>query len=204
MPKVLDDAITITRKYAANPTVAAELAKLKSSGTSHTMFPLTAQVPKHKPLCRQFARNGTCSYGSRCRFVHTATPAQAGNAATSQSNSRPNCAFCSFPGHTADVCRKRLAAAQSRTPASSNATANAAVSLLSTPSGLPDPMSVLTPVSQDGGEELKEFSFVFTVSAVSGLPHWVLDSGATCCATFSEKDCVEVRNCHVNVPGALL
>src|SRR5437868_9177125 len=117
------------------------------------MFPLSAQTPKPKPLCRQFARNGTCNYGSRCRFVHTATPAQAGNAATSQSNSRPKCAFCNYPGHTADFCRKRLAAAQAGTPAS----ANAAVSLLSTPavsaSGLPDPTNVLNPVSQAGNEE---------------------------------------------------
>jgi hypothetical protein len=43
--------------------------------------------------------------------------------------------------------------------------------------------------------------FVFTVSTGSGLPQWVLDSGATCCATFTAADCV-VRACQVNVTAA--
>jgi hypothetical protein len=44
-PKKFADAVTTTRKFAANPTVAAELAKLKSNGTSQSMFQLTTQVP---------------------------------------------------------------------------------------------------------------------------------------------------------------
>jgi len=38
-PTSFDAAITSVRKFAADPTVAAELAKLKSNGLSQTMFP---------------------------------------------------------------------------------------------------------------------------------------------------------------------
>ena len=31
---------------------------------------------------------------------------------------------------------------------------------------------------------------------------WVLDSGATCCATSQESDCIDVRDCCVNVTSA--
>ena len=37
--KTFDGAVTIVRKFASDPTVAAELAKLKSNGLSQTMFP---------------------------------------------------------------------------------------------------------------------------------------------------------------------
>ena len=81
LPDTFDKAITITRKYAANPNVAAELAKLKSSGMSQNMFPLTTNQPprsnRSAPICRQFARSGTCSFGARCKFTHTATPGPA-------------------------------------------------------------------------------------------------------------------------------
>jgi hypothetical protein len=46
------------------------------------------------------------------------------------------------------------------------------------------------------------YHFVFTVTTAQMLPKWVLDSGATCCATFSEVDCVDVRDCNVNVTAA--
>jgi hypothetical protein len=52
LSETLDKAIAITRRHAASPVVAAELAKLKSSGTSHNMFPLTQQQPqKSKTIC---------------------------------------------------------------------------------------------------------------------------------------------------------
>jgi hypothetical protein len=40
-PKTFEGAVAITRKFAANPTVAADLAKLRSNGMSQTMFSLT-------------------------------------------------------------------------------------------------------------------------------------------------------------------
>jgi hypothetical protein len=185
LPTTLDEAITITRKFATNPAVAAELAKLKSSGTSQAMFPLTAQVPrapKSKPLCKQFARNGTCTYGSNCRFLHTTTPGP-----------RPTCAFCQNLGHTIEVCRKRLAQQQNASaPAQTPATA-----LLSAP---PQPALVSNgQINAMVSTAADPLMFVFTVSTQSGTANWVLDSGATCCATFSEDDCVDVKDCEINV-----
>ena len=34
------------------------------------------------------------------------------------------------------------------------------------------------------------------------LSKWVLDSGATCCATYAEADCVDVRECQAHVTAA--
>jgi hypothetical protein len=60
-PKKFADAIATTRKFAANPTVAADLAKLKSRGQSQSMFLTTTTVPqaprtKSQILCRAFCR----------------------------------------------------------------------------------------------------------------------------------------------------
>ena len=81
LPKTFEGAVAITRKFATNPTVAAELAKLRSAGVSQTMFSLTTQdvatssSQKSKQLCKLFASSGTCRFGARCKFVHSATPA---------------------------------------------------------------------------------------------------------------------------------
>ena len=160
LPDTFDKAITITRKYAANPNVAAELAKLKSSGMSQNMFPLTTNQPprpnRSAPICRQFARSGTCSFGARCKFTHTATPAQTG-ATPAQTGSRPACTYCSKLGHSADVCRKRI----------SDQAASPSVSLLVAPQ---------TPIASANlhvaGAD--EFSFVFTVStACCRTGYWI-------------------------------
>lgn len=179
LPETLDKAIAITRRHAASPAVAAELAKLKSSGTSHNMFPLTQQQPqKSKTICRQFARNGTCSFGARCKFTHTATPAEPG--------ARPKCNYCSKLGHTADVCRKRLAEQPT------NAALNAAIA--ENKADLPAESALGVPPKAANQDAKGELLFVFTVTAAPPDAQWVLDSGATCCATFAEEDCVGV--CH--------
>jgi hypothetical protein len=115
LPKTFEGAVAITRKFATNPTVAAELAKLHSSGMSQTMFSLTteqqgvsAPFQKSKQLCKLFASTGTCRYGARCKFVHTSTPAQQGVVSnTSSGGNRPKCNFCSKLGHSEDVCHSK-------------------------------------------------------------------------------------------------
>lgn len=46
------------------------------------------------------------------------------------------------------------------------------------------------------------YHFVFTTTTTTPPQDWVMDSGATCCATSSEADCVDVRECNVNVIAA--
>jgi hypothetical protein len=157
-PKSFAAAVTTVRKFAANPTVAAELAKLKSRGVSQSMFPLItsnsqsqvpqaqnynsqvpqaqvpqaqqtqSQVPQAQPqvpqvqppypqACRLFASTGQCRYGSRCKFVHTATPA-AQSAMQPQSRSNSVCNFCELTGHAEEICpfkQKLLARLRSET-----------------------------------------------------------------------------------------
>ena len=44
--------------------------------------------------------------------------------------------------------------------------------------------------------------FAFSVTANCVSKNWVLDSGATCCATADEADCIDVRECNMNVTAA--
>ena len=74
LPKTFEVAVTTVRKFATTPIVAAELAKLKTSGMSQNMFPLISQ-PQHSAnrtkqpvLCRLFASSGQCKYGSGANF----------------------------------------------------------------------------------------------------------------------------------------
>ena len=208
-PATFDAAIACVRKFAADPTVAAELAKFKSNGLSQTMFPASAQLaqpagaPRYSFPCRQFATSGTCSYGSRCRFSHTATPA---NSAIRQ------CTFCGLKGHTIEVCRKRLSRERNSSHANTSAPANNSVSLLSSSesalnvfhldpamvSGTPNPA-----ISATTAPEIKHNVHVFALSdSAPNLSKWVLDSGATCCATYAEADCVDVRECQAHVTAA--
>jgi hypothetical protein len=44
---------------------------------------------------------------------------------------------------------------------------------------------------------------VLTISSAGhSITNWVLDSGATSCATFDESDCTDVRACQVQVTAA--
>ena len=112
LPKTFDGAVSITRKFASNPTVAAELAKLRSSGLSQNMFLAQGVHTPSTQLCKLFASSGTCRYGARCKFVHTATPAASHQSSTLQNNqvssSRLKCNFCSRMGHTEDMCNTKL------------------------------------------------------------------------------------------------
>ena len=110
-PKTFAEVLEVVRKFASSPVMAAELAKLKSNGTSQHMFPMTENTSK--PICRQFSSRGTCRFGATCKFTHTDTPGNGGssnggsNANSQKSNIK--CAFCYNKGHTDADCRKRQA-----------------------------------------------------------------------------------------------
>jgi hypothetical protein len=197
-PKKFTDAVATTRKFAANPTVAAELDKLKSRGQSQSMFLATSQVPaapkpKSQILCRLFASTGQCRFGSQCKFVHTATPATSQLGTPNNENnsrSRP-CGFCEEPGHAEDNCRlKQKLLAQLRSQQTTLATtANSA-----------DLQTDDTTQEQQEDNDATRYQFVFTTTTATATSHlWVMDSGASCCATFSETDCIDVRDCNVKV-----
>ena len=205
LPKTFEGAVAITRKFATNPTVAAELAKLLSNGMSQTMFSLTTQQgvsapsQKSKQLCKLFASSGTCRFGARCKFVHTSTPAQQGVSNTS-SSSRPKCNFCSKFGHSEDVCntKQRLLTELRAKPQQS-----AMLSSLDVQEIVESKQE--TTANETESREDAFYHFVFTATmppASSKLQKWVLDSGATCCATFRESDCINVRDCKVTVTAA--
>jgi transposase InsO family protein len=201
LPNSFEKAVSVTRKFAANPHVATELVKLKSSGMSQTMFPLVPQVPqvpkqKQAALCRLFASTGTCRFGTRCKFVHTATPANGQSTTPTQSQPHRKCDFCQKPGHTEDVChfRQRLLS-QMRTQ--TTAVAVVPATSLNQESKTADSSTASAEQYYDN-----HFSFVFTLSTAANRKSWVLDSGATCCATPFEDDCIDVRECKVKVTGA--
>ena len=105
-----------TRQTQVQRTLANNVSRICSTCS-------TAGATRYSIPCRQFSTTGSCSYGSRCRFSHTATPATPANSAN-PANPR-QCTFCGFNGHTSEVCRKRL----SRERNASHA--NNSVSLLS-------------------------------------------------------------------------
>ena len=185
LPKTFEGAVAITRKFATNPTVAAELAKLQSNGVSQTMFSLTTQdaAASSKQLCKLFASSGTCRFGARCKFVHTATPQQpvVSNSSTS-SGTRQKCNFCSKLGHSENVCntKKRLVDQLRQQPQ------NPAALVMSSPD---EPVETKEAPPQSAiDSDNPYYHFVFTVSVPpisSQCSKWVLDSGATCCATFA-------------------
>ena len=160
MPKSFDAAVGITRKFAANPAVAAELAKLKSAGVSQSMFPMVPQVPQgHKSTvaarCRLFASTGHCRFGNKCKFTHISTPAPGSVTPSQNQQSHRKCDFCSKMGHTEDVCnfKKRLLGQLPQT---------AAVAV----SNLPSADSETKTEAPADGEEIvfnNQYHFVFAV-----------------------------------------
>jgi hypothetical protein len=203
MPNTFDKAVQIVRRYSATPAVASELIKLKTPAVSQHMFPVTtAQPPAKKPICRQFARTGSCQYGTNCRFIHTSTPGQqtsnplpAPSAPQQASQGRVRCAFCFAKGHVALDCRKRLSQLAAIPGANS-----------STPSALLAQLNLTTENAQEEDkndyEPERPFTLVLTISAGESIANWVMDSGATSNATFCESDCVDVRDCKVEVTAA--
>lgn len=212
LPADLDAAILIVRNYAANPTVFAELTKAKSAGLSQNLFPAVT-ANKDRQLCKSFATKGNCSYGENCKFLHTAPPLGISNR---NPRRRDVCSNCRGRGHTDSNCKKpranSLAAPAAKPPMDAN-------SFLSVPHD-PDDFDVemkhnestcaftfTTAVATDSKPTSDLFAHDISVvlsAKMDSLSNtgWVLDSGATACATFDEKDCVDVRSCNVRVTAA--
>ena len=74
MPTTLDKATTIVRKFAATPVLTAELAKLRAPGVSQNMFAAHTEPQPKQQSCKNYARTGSCKYGSSCKFTHHETP----------------------------------------------------------------------------------------------------------------------------------
>lgn len=212
MPKKFIECVEITRKYAATPLVAAELAKLKASGLSQSTFLATAGTPTatagagNRALCKLYARSGSCRFGAKCKFVHTAAPSNANTAAATATPAAVptvKCSFCGNRGHTVDVCRKRQAQNASSSAKSSAASLVAANDDCFQDFTLQDAVTTATAI-HDSLEHKDPYTLVFTTVAnadAHGL-RWVMDSGATCCATFSQDDCTNIRDCNIPVTAA--
>ena len=188
LPDKFDAVVEIVRKFAATPVVAAELAKLKSNGISQHMFTVSTDATSNKPLCRQFASRGTCSYGSACKFVHKPNLA----AAIDQNISSPQlkCAFCYEQGHVAVDCPTRLAQlaaipqlAQTASPVVLTAFDNSDYKHSSNP-------------------ESDQFAFLFSANPMHSIYNWVVDSGATSNCTPDESDCMNIQSCNIQVTTA--
>src|SRR5262249_47025060 len=66
----------------------------------------------------------------------------------------------------------------------------------------PAETQVVNTIIADAKYDGQEFLFGFSTATSSVSSRWVLDSGATRCATFEESDCVDVRDCDVTVTAA--
>ena len=105
--------------------------------------------------CIQFARNGSCRFGTRCKFTHTALP---GNGNGNFSNKM--CSFCSKPGHVEVDChfkKKLLSQLQQPKPTTlvvAATHADAAPEQQEPTPTLPEPV-------------YREFNFVFSVETTS-------------------------------------
>ena len=92
------------------PTIEVATQKLIDHASCHPNLPGAIAAPgtsskrndqalKTKELCRNFARTGSCRFGTRCRFEHVAPPA-------SSSTGSKSCKYCKKPGHTVEECRR--------------------------------------------------------------------------------------------------
>jgi hypothetical protein len=95
--------------------------------------------------------------------------------------------------HTADVCNlKQRLLDQLRTQQA------APVSLVASTAAPAAAAAVSDSKTSD-----EDFAYSFPLTTSHAATHcWVLDSGATCCATFDEADCIDIRPCSVQVTAA--
>lgn len=191
MPNTFDKAVNIVRRYSATPAVASELVKLKTPAISQHMFAITTDAsPAEKSRCWQFANKGTCKFGANCKFSHPAIPEP--EHSTSSERPKIRCAFCFNNGHTAKDCRKRLEqlAEIAQPPATISPSPASAAALM------------VQPDQKHDFEFERPFTFVFAKTPAKRKNDWVLDSGATQSITFDEKDCKDIRDCHIEFTAA--
>jgi hypothetical protein len=204
LPKTLDDAIDKARKFAAQPAVAAELLRAKTSTSQHLFPVIPARVQPSstttsKSTCKSFAL-GKCKFGERCKFKHIGVPMKYSRGPSrDRQEAIRTCNFCGKTGHSARRCiNKFLSETPKQTPPKQN---NFTTALLATCEGPKEPI-----LSKEEALETKELEFSFVLSEDKKRSfrdlHWVIDSGATCSATFSMEDCVDVQPCSILINGA--
>ena len=213
LPDTFQKLIDIVRKFSSNPTVQAELLKLKTSGLSQNIFASSSREVKEKPLCIKFAKFGVCSYGDRCKFAH-GDAADQKQQPSDKITISSRCAYCRNKGHTVEVCRKKASAERAQRPAiplalvaeaSLEATSNASPNLDSfaftfSSCEITHEADALDASSSSSAPDNKPTSLAFPV--LTEPNGWIMDSGATACATFTAEDCVDVRPCNIRVTAA--
>jgi len=210
----MDSAVRIVRKFAATPVIAMELAKLKSAGLSQSVFSVTAEVKAQQPatqMCKLFSRTGQCRFGAKCKFMHTPTPANANT--QQQRGANRQCNFCKRVGHLEATChfKERLLKQLQAQPAQTHTTLSAASPAMEAASAVDLPQFLSNLNSEEDDKQATQYHFVMSArnavaatssAASSRKTGWVMDSGASCCATYAESDCIEVSNCNISVTAA--
>lgn len=199
-PKTLDEAIAVDRNFACTPAVSVELGKLKAPGLSQSVFSVTDQ---DTPICKNFSLKGSCRFGADCKFKHISHPA-----GESERNSRLTCEFCKKIGHTASRCWKRKKQ-ELRPPNSTGTAANQSALIIdeddvaNASARGHEPFSIAAAVTSSSKMQDTPFSLMMVHIALSHHKQlssaWILDSGATVCATYDAKDCVDIEDCNVQV-----
>ena len=193
IPTTFDGALTIVRRFAATPTIQAELNRLKTGAQQQQqgVFNLTT-VAKNKGVCRHYMMKGRCGYGDKCKFQHVPnqnlpTPKPDTNATRSTF-----CKRCKNK-HPFGECKLKVAPAET--------------ALLATDEAQDTPSTLETRESME--DETSYDMFMLTLKETALLASsserrtdWLLDSGATISATFDETDCYEIEDCNVQVKSA--
>lgn len=207
MPKDFKQVVAIVRRFSNNPLVAADLAKAKTA--SHVT--LIAHSSNHtnlarESICRLFAQNGVCRFGSNCKFSHGSLTSNVSSSPTQQAKSKgpTTCFYCKKKGHVSAVCRKRLYDSQKSGEGKQQHT----VSLMS------DNLAAAPQIEATSDHEDSDDAPIILVltaqfsekllatSRMAPTTNWICDSGATSNATYDEKECVDVHPCSVQVTAA--
>jgi len=198
LPKTLEEVVIIARKFTQTPHVHSELVKMKGGSISQSVF----NVTEEKQACRKFAIYGNCRYGNSCKFSHS-NNAISPSTSISQPVRKIKCNFCQKIGHIESKCRAK----QKTVVRSENKPINAGAIAL----------AVNTENQGDHEDQEQEHDdqlmFMMThkqtnceifmgMSPDNANGGWIVDSGATTCATSDEQDCIDVRGCNINVTTA--
>jgi len=145
-PRTLDEAIAVVRSFAADPSVAVELTKLKSTGLSQAFFQ---------------ARSGQCRYGIKCKFAHTPTP-KLTKIAVPPARGAKQCEFCNRFGHSESGCqlKEKLLKQLQTKPQVALSSASAPASPLHTPVVDMTQFAALAEATEDNA-----FTFVLSATA---------------------------------------
>ena len=184
----------------------------------------------------KYSLNGSCRYGNKCRFQHNPrVPGgdhekvprdhHAKNAEKKFSGSEVHvispknggpCSFCSGPGHSVDVCRKKAAAVARKNAGGARPSAMVCDASAETDRAdcqLDDDSSPFTlmmmqvlpgpqPFRPPSGPACGFLETPIAPPAHAKHIGWVLDSGATHSCTYDQSDCKDVRECSITVTAA--